>query len=145
MGLRMTHSSQTFHLGEPVWIQPALFGIESHLLGLGDPSLCRKGSLLQPQSCREPAPHGAVYMAALGFRLQRCLRWIQAVHSSLQSLRPRFASQAHHCITPVQWCKQLGMLLGMLPELAAVKTQGFFNMHRQVCVYTLPPVTEAHV
>ena len=33
----------------------------------------------------------------------------------------------------------------MLPELAAVNTQGFFNMHRQVCVYTLPPVTEAHV
>ena len=39
----------------------------------------------------------------------------------------------------------MGKLLGMLPELAAVKTQGFFNMHRQVCVYTLPPVTEAHV
>lgn len=97
----------TFYLGGPVWTRTDLFGTESHLLGL-----CRNWSLLQPQSCCELAPCAAVYMAALGYRLQYCLRWIQVVHFLIVAMASQVCKSGAqlHDTTTVVWAIRMDSL-----------------------------------
>lgn len=61
----------------------------------------------------------------------------------LPGLQARGTIASHRCSGVSNWG---WTRFSVLPELAAVNIQGFFfNMHIQVCVYTVPPVTEAHV